>query len=414
MERVLIVEDSATQASILKRRLSKELDMAFDVATTFSRGRELIESGLGYMAVLLDLDLPDAGPDETIDFCLQWGIPPVVFTADDHEEVMARMRTKPIIDCIVKGGANTVDIVADTLKRIHKNPKIKILLVADADTGLNEMTLWLERHLYQVLPATTTEEALSLLEDHPDTTLAIVHSAVQDAEGVELVRHIRVKHGQRDLAILGVLPDGVGVRASRFLKAGATDFLKMPFSVDEFHCRVTQNVQSIEHAREMREAETTDLLTGLHNRRFFFEVARNHVARAKRNREPLSVAMLDIDHFRRVNDVCGQEAGDQVLKHLARLLQSRFRDSDTVARLSGGEFCFSLPGMSATDCRPILDSICRAIVDTPVEVEGKAISVTVSMGVCTEVLASLDAMFKVANARLYAAKSAGRNRVVSE
>ena len=157
----------------------------------------------------------------------------------------------------------------------------------------------------------------------------------------------------------------------------------------------------------------TDALTGLLNRRGFETQMAFAVALARRSSRPLSLITVDVDHFKRVNDTYGHEAGDEVLRRLARTLESRLRGSDVVARLGGEEFVALLPDTDLDGAQSIAQALVTAMAEQQNPVVG---TITVSAGVAT--MRSADdngaAMLRRGDAALYEAKGQGRNRVCVE
>ena len=164
----------------------------------------------------------------------------------------------------------------------------------------------------------------------------------------------------------------------------------------------------------IEEASRRDELTGLNNRRFLFDTGNTLFANAKRNKLALIAAMVDVDHFKAVNDTHGHAAGDQVLKHIGTILKKRFRSADVVARFGGEEFCILCSNMDSSQVFKIFDGLREDIQNTEIRIDDLHIRVTVSIGVCLELLDSLDAMIKKADTLLYEAKRKGRNRVVGQ
>jgi len=165
----------------------------------------------------------------------------------------------------------------------------------------------------------------------------------------------------------------------------------------------------------LRQAVSCDHLTGLANRRAFFEAAEHELQRWQRLPRPLSLVLVDADHFKRVNDLHGHAAGDAVLRHLAVALAATFRTMDVVARVGGEEFAILLPGTPGEGAEAVAARLCQAIAAQPVEVDGTTIHYTVSAGVASMAsdLGSIEALMKRADAALYAAKSGGRNRAAT-
>ena len=164
---------------------------------------------------------------------------------------------------------------------------------------------------------------------------------------------------------------------------------------------------------EINALATRDGLTGLATQRIFHERLSDELLRAARFRNPVALIMADIDYFKKVNDVHGHPAGDQVLKDIAKILQAGLRPADLAARYGGEEFCLVLPGLSSADARRLAEDIRRNIEAHPVRTAGAAFSVTASFGVASfpEDAQTESQLVRRADERLYQAKTQGRNRV---
>ncbi len=166
-------------------------------------------------------------------------------------------------------------------------------------------------------------------------------------------------------------------------------------------------------SKHMYEAAMRDALTGLYNRRHFEERFRVEFAYAARHATPLSVLILDIDHFKKINDTHGHVVGDRVLRELGARLRAAVRSEDTVARYGGEEFVVLARSTPAEQARGLGERLRGLVAKTPVKVGAHELAVTVSVGVATLTSQrSLQELFTTADQALYAAKSGGRNRVV--
>jgi diguanylate cyclase (GGDEF)-like protein len=168
--------------------------------------------------------------------------------------------------------------------------------------------------------------------------------------------------------------------------------------------------------RETYELATTDSLTGVYNRRTFKELAEPQLSRSRRANLPVSLLMLDLDHFKRVNDTYGHLAGDDVLKSFAVLVRNCLRKEDLLARYGGEEFVVLLPGAAPPAAAILAERIREEVAARPFDANRHLVRVTVSIGVASEAgdtLPSLEAMLGRADEALYAAKNQGRNRIVT-
>jgi diguanylate cyclase (GGDEF)-like protein len=174
------------------------------------------------------------------------------------------------------------------------------------------------------------------------------------------------------------------------------------------------NIEAVYHD-EMYRLSTFDGLTQVANRRHFEETLEREISRCHRYGRMLSLALIDIDHFKQVNDVYGHLAGDHVLKKLAHAVKSRIRKEDLFARYGGEEFGLMLPELDVASASVVAEKIRRIVEVEPFEFDGKAIPVTVSVGVAGMGPDAEDvaALLNLVDGRLYEAKESGRNRVVA-
>ena len=183
---------------------------------------------------------------------------------------------------------------------------------------------------------------------------------------------------------------------------------------DRAYSLVIRDVSDRREATEaLRRSVGCDHLTGLANRRALFEACELELQRWHRAPRPLSLVLIDADHFKRINDTFGHAAGDAVLRHLAAGLCASFRAMDVVARLGGEEFVVLLPGCDEQAASTVAQRLCDGIAAQAVAVEGTAVHYTVSVGVATMDAAvdGVEALIERADRAMYAAKAAGRNRV---
>ena len=233
-------------------------------------------------------------------------------------------------------------------------------------------------------------------------------------------RHARVYRTEQEWVVedLGstngsYLNDGQIQEAS--LRDG--DFLKIGAAIFKF---LTGANIEVSYHEEIYRMTIMDGLTGIHNKRFFLEALEKEMARCARHGRPLSLCMIDIDHFKKVNDDHGHLTGDHVLKELARRMSGRMRKEEILSRYGGEEFAVILPETGRIGALEFGEQIRQIIAREPFEYEGDALPITISLGVATiegefsTGPMALDAagFIKAADENLYKAKHAGRNRVV--
>ena len=233
------------------------------------------------------------------------------------------------------------------------------------------------------------------------------------AEGIESIAMIPLTHRGKLIGSINLCSGD----ADRFTRDHAHDFLAHLGIIASF---CVENV--VNRARLLRSG-FTDVLTGWHNRRYLTVRLGEELARAKRDQHSVVCLMLDVDHFKNVNDTWGHAAGDAVLRELAQRIESQVRASDVAARYGGEEFIVLLPNTEIDSARLLAERIRGAISVAPIDLPcGETTSITVSIGIAEvrpgadeKDLKTLgDSLIARADVALYAAKSAGRDRVIVE
>lgn len=200
----------------------------------------------------------------------------------------------------------------------------------------------------------------------------------------------------------------------RFTRHHATDFLNHLAIIAAFCLE-----NSVNRARLVRSG-LTDVLTGWHNRRYLQTRLREELARAKRDQKPLVCMMMDVDHFKRVNDTYGHLAGDNALREVAQRVECEIRASDVAARYGGEEFVVLLPATSMQDALPLADRIRNAVAGTPIVIDDKtSVTITISIGIAdtipgpngNDLKTASEALLAAADVAMYQAKSDGRDRI---
>lgn len=309
----------------------------------------------------------------------------------------------------------------------------KLILIIDDDESIASLE---KRHLekdgFGVLTAGTGEEGLRIIGNGTSPDLLVIDYHLPDMSGVELMQRVR-ELGRHipSLIVTGGADESVAVRA---MKLGAMDYIvkdrdtikHLPGScrevLEKFHL-AEDNRKLIEELKRLneeltdantrlRELSKRDDLTGIYNRRYIMEVLNTEIARAERYRYHLSLAIFDLDNFKRINDTYGHSTGDTVLLQFANLLRGRLRKTDIAGRYGGEEFAVILSGTPIDRAVNICDELNGLVAQTSFGEKNPGIRLTTSVGVAyfTEGMEK-EVLIDTADKSLYLAKEAGKNCV---
>jgi diguanylate cyclase (GGDEF)-like protein len=414
-ERILVVEDNKALAKLIAQKISKALDLDVDVAYSLAETK-LFLARYKYFLTLLDINLPDAPNGEVVDYVISKKNHVIVLSANIDKEFRKKMLQKSIIDYINKGGTGDINYIIHTIRRLQKNRNHKVLVVDDAMTFRKQMHNILKNLFFEVITVAHGEEALGMLQAKPDISLVLTDYNMPVMDGLELTYEIRKTHSKEELSILALSGNEDEEITALFLKYGANDYIKKPFSKEEFSVRINNTIEALENIQTIMHYANRDYLTGLYNRRYFFETMQEYVEDVKESGHRFAVAMLDIDHFKKINDTYGHDIGDKVIVTLADILRSSTNPSDVVARFGGEEFCVVLKNINRYSAFDILERIRETVEGYAVEVEKeKFINFTISIGgVLHSNEEDLDTSINEADMCLYKAKNTGRNQVIFE
>lgn len=256
--------------------------------------------------------------------------------------------------------------------------------------------------------------------DDPD--LVICSLNLEDDDALRLLSQFRAHEGTRHLPILMVGEEDQTDKLAKALDLGANDYLMKPVDRNELLARVRTQIRRRRYQERLREnyeqslsLALTDSLTGLYNRRYLVSHLRRLMEDTGHRQKPLSLLMLDVDHFKQVNDTYGHAVGDMALQHITEVMRTNVRNVDTVARLGGEEFVIVMPDTHETFAARVADRLRQRVADTAMVLpDGRSLSVTVSIGCAMRSSPdddSVDALMNRADQALYRAKNAGRNRV---
>lgn len=450
--RVLIVDDLVANIKLLEARLVAEY---FEVTTAMNGPAALDVCARGQCdIVLLDVLMPGM---DGFEVCRRLKnnprtahIPVVMITAlDQPADRVAGLDagaddflTKPVNDIAlitrVKSLVRLKMLTDELMTRLATSAEIgldevfdpasidgeggKILLVEDSPATADRVKTMLAPH-HAIDHEADPQEALFRAAEG-DYDLAMISLTLKQVDGLRLCSHLRSLDRTRLLPIVIIVDADDNVRMLRALDLGVNDYLMRPIDKNEMLARVRTQVRRKRFSDRLRdnvqmtiEMAVTDGLTGLHNRRYLERHLAMLVQQAVARQKPLSVLVLDIDHFKSINDGFGHAVGDDVLREFSRRLKKTVRGIDLACRMGGEEFVIAMPDTDAALALLVGERLRQKIALEPFRLpeSDEKIDVTVSIGIAS--LTSGDdtpqVLLKRADEALYKAKRAGRNRVAA-
>jgi diguanylate cyclase (GGDEF)-like protein len=292
-------------------------------------------------------------------------------------------------------------------------------VVDDNADNVDLLTQYLSGLGYEVIPAFDGAEAL-LIAARETVDLILLDVMLPQLSGFDVCRRLKAQEGTNYIpVVLVTVRDDTRSKLEGFA-AGADDYITKPFDIEELSARVKSLLRIKLLQDQLREANSrlekmsvTDGLTGIYNHRHFIERLEIETRRAERYGRPLAVIMLDVDHFKEINDERGHLFGDYVLRRLAEIFQAVGRASDLVARYGGEEFAILVTDTAGA--ATLAERIRQAVETGEFNFEKQRADVRVSAGVCQALASSVhegNEILRLADEALYEAKQSGRNRVV--
>lgn len=412
MKRILIVEDNKTLAKLLAKKIELSLKYEVDVAYKLSEAKLFLKK-YTYFITLLDINLPDAPNGEIVDYVLSKGNHVIVLSANIDKEFRKKMLQKNIIDYVNKSGVDDINYIIQTIGRLEKNQKHKVLLVDDSMVFRKTMKNMLENLFYKVITVAHGEEAIGMLNTHPDFSMVITDYNMPVMNGLELTNEIRKDYNKSELCIIAISSNDNEEVNALFLKQGANDFIKKPFSKEEFSCRINNSIEALENIQFITNHANRDFLTGLYNRRYFFANMQEYIEDTKESGEQFAVAMIDIDNFKYINDTYGHDVGDKIITSVSEILRINTSYRDIVARFGGEEFCVALKNINKYSALDILERLRQEVQKFNFNIDAtNHIKLTISVGAAVHNDDTLDETINQADMMLHNAKQNGKNQII--
>ncbi len=412
-KKVLLLDKREIFSEIFLQRINKELQLEPIITRDFLEAKRLIyDHHSNIFLALVDFEPSQADEFANIDYILDNGIPCITITPVFGDEIRQEILSRNIVDYIYKEDELDVDYSIALIDRLLKNPDRKLLVVEDSITYRKYIGGLLKSQMFKVLEANHGQEALTLLDNNPDIQLILTDYNMPFMDGFQLTKVIRQKYGKDSMAILAISDNESKKISSNFLKFGANDYIQKPFSKEEFFCRINLNIDILENFQKLKDAAYKDYLTGLYNRRYFFEKSQHLLEQTISENRYFSLGIIDIDFFKKINDNYGHDVGDIALQFIADVLQAYLPGGGIVGRMGGEEFCILLIDYDQETTMEYFESIRRRTERIPISIgNGKTIQCTISIGVTSNKYNNLDQVLKEADEMLYQAKNSGRNQV---
>lgn len=411
MKNILIADDDIIILEMLESLLRRELqNINILKAISYKEAlKHILNQDTMIHVAILDRDFPDSPDDAVIDTALKKHIPTIVLSGNYNDQSMIK---KDIIDYIKKDGRHGISRSVKTAKRILNNYTTTVLIVDDSQTQLGILKEILLKLKLNVLTAHDGLEALDIIQTHPSKiSLVLTDYNMDKMDGMELVFKLRDTYGKDELGIIVLSASDSLDIPIQFLRIGSNDYITKPYNEIEVITRVNSNLETLELFQKTKDLANKDFLTGLYNRRFFFEDGNKIFRKAQRKNEYVAVAMCDIDKFKSINDTYGHDVGDVAICEVARILNTSLRSTDLIARFGGEEFCILLENISLEETQHLLETIRKKFENNQLVVGDKSLNFTTSIGICYGLQSDLESMIKNADEALYFCKNNGRNQV---
>lgn len=298
---------------------------------------------------------------------------------------------------------------------------MRVLVADDSLVMRRLLQATLEGWGFDVVCAEDGAEALACLQSEDPPRMAILDWMMPVITGPEVCRRVRDLRAETYTYLILLTSRSQRQDIVEGMGAGADDYVVKPFDKHELEVRLRAGrrildlqSQLLQAQEALRDQATKDPLTGCWNRRVILETLEREAERAEREKRGLSVVMLDVDHFKNVNDTYGHGAGDEALRQVTQRVKDVIRSYDSIGRIGGEEFLIVLPGCDELCALSHAERLRRMIELTPVEVDGQEIRITVSVGATSLQPGqgfTPQLLVRSADAALYMAKRMGRNRV---
>jgi len=414
---VLLVEDTRLYSFAVRSLLEGNYGLVvIHCATLAALHHELESDTRGFNLAILDLCLADAANGEALDLVTGRSIPSIVFSGFTNEWRRAEILSKEVIELVYKNSPSSLENLGAAVERVLSLSRPQLLLVDPQGNNDSAMMAALEGCDFTISVCESTGEALEMLDASRNTELVVVRNDLAEKSNYSFLDLLKARFGDDAVRVIGFSQGKGRDDVARFLRAGGDDFVHLPVSAADMESRLRHTLTVHKQIQSLQRMASRDYLTDLLNRRYFFDRGPKMVDICLRQSMPVCTALLDIDHFKRLNDTHGHEIGDIVLKAVSRkILQLVGEKQHLPARIGGEEFAILFTNLDIEAAYEFCERIRIEIAAIKVVVDDEDLSVTISMGLASISDAeTFDNYLNAADQYLYLAKHSGRNRVFSD
>lgn len=416
---ILLVEDSRTFRHLISAKMHQDFGLKPIICKTYSELDQILQEDAEKIDLAItDLNIPGADIGAGIKRLEECAIPTILLSGHSDENIRSELGLTRLGDYIVKDSPHFIDFLMMSLRRFLQMDRANVLVV-DGKSEISEtIKPALEAQLLNVYSSDNREASLSKMFKDRVYDLIVVEVDQSQAydENQALFERLRDLNDHEGFRIIAAITDEDRMRTSTHLKSDIDDYIKLPAFTEELQWRIGKNVSQSDQLARLKECAMRDYLTGLNNRRYFFEESEKRIDKMMRQKSELQIAMIDIDHFKKLNDTYGHDVGDLVLKQVAQRFDELCGKKHLLARLGGEEFAVLIDCKNIADAEAFCNELRSAICDKPVPTEDDGdLNVSVSIGIAN-VYGEEDFInyITAADQYLYMAKSAGRNRAMAE
>ena len=297
---------------------------------------------------------------------------------------------------------------------------MKILVADDDPVSCRLLDRLLRKWGYEVIAVRSGTEAWEVLQADHAPRLALLDWMMPGLDGLEICRRVRLRASQPYVYIMLLTANDKVGNLVEGLESGADDYLTKPFHPQELRARLRVGLRMLELESNLVAAQESlrfkashDALTSIWNRGAIIELLERELSRARREGGSVGILLLDVDHFKRINDTRGHLVGDEVLRAVTGRLKREIRSYDSLGRYGGEEFLILLPGCDRTKLEKKAEQLRKLVDRSPIETSAGPVPATISIGgmasgECPH--ADLGKLLRAADTALYRAKTSGRNR----